>query len=107
MQEIPELQQHGIGTTTIAYLLSPPHRGHRSAERYKAIINARVPGKDNSYREAHPDQHYVFARVAYRREFAQMFCSECAIFSCDDMNKIKVSRYHQISKFFPSNDQPQ
>ena len=104
MQEIPQLQQPGIGTTTIAYLMSPPHRGHRSAERYKAIINACVPGKDNSYQEARADQHYMylFARVAYHREIAQMFSSECAIFSCDDMNKIKVgplavSRYHQIS----------
>ena len=112
MQKIPELRQHGIGTTAIAYLMATPHRGHRSAERYKSFIDARVPGKDNSYREDHPDQHYLFARVAYRREFAQMFQNECAVFLCDDMNKLKVgplavSRYHQISRIFPVDDKPQ
>ena len=109
LQKIPELH---IGTTTIAYMMAPPHRGHHSAERYKSIIDARVPGKDNSYREDHPDQHYLFARVAYRHEFARMFQDECAVFSCDDMNKLKVgplavSRYHQISRIFPVDDKPQ
>ena len=71
----------------------------------------RVPGKRNAYREDHPDQHYLFARVAYRREFSEMFSSECAIFSCDDMNKVKVgalavSRYHQIDHFYPTEDAP-
>ena len=40
-----------------------------------------------------------------------MFSSECAIFSCDDMNKVKVgalavSRYHQIERFYPTEDAP-
>ena len=40
-----------------------------------------------------------------------MFSSECAIFSCDDMNKIKVgalavSRYHQIERLYPTDDAP-
>ena len=40
-----------------------------------------------------------------------MFPDEYAVFSCDDMNKIKagplaVSRYHQIEKFFPTDDTP-
>ena len=40
-----------------------------------------------------------------------MFDNECAIFSCDDMNRIKVgalavSRYHQIQRFFPVDDAP-
>ena len=40
-----------------------------------------------------------------------MFSSECAVFSCDDMNKIKVgalavSRYHQIQRFFSTDDVP-
>ena len=90
-------------------MMAPPHCGHRSAERYKSIIDACVPGKNNSYHEDHPDQHYLFARVAYRREFAQMFQDECAFFSCDNMNKLKVgplavSRYHQISRIFPVDD---
>ena len=37
-----------------------------------------------------------------------MFSEECAIFSCDDMNKLKVgaSRYHQIEHFYPTDDVP-
>ena len=65
LKMIPELQQVGIGTTTIAYLMASPHRGHSSSKRYKSIVNARVPGKDNCFHEEHPDQH-LFARVAYR-----------------------------------------
>jgi len=39
------------------------------------------------------------------------FKDECLILSCDDMNKLKVStlavsRYHQVTKFFPNDDQP-
>ena len=110
-EKIPELKKQGVGKTTIAYLMAPPHKGHRSAERYKSLVNARVPGKLNCYREDHPDQHYLFARVRYRQEFAQMFLKETCVFSCDDMNKLKVgppavSRYHQISRFFPSDDKP-
>ena len=74
--------QHGIGIgkTTIAYLLAPPHKGYCSAERYKSYIDARVPGKMNYFREHHPDQHYLFARVRYRQEFAQTFVAESCIF---------------------------
>ena len=40
-----------------------------------------------------------------------MFDNECAIFSCDDMNRIKVgalavSRHRQIQRFFPVDDAP-
>ena len=40
-----------------------------------------------------------------------MFDKECAIFSADDMNKIKVgalavSRYHQVDRYFPIEDSP-
>ena len=39
-----------------------------------------------------------------------MFLEECAVFSCDNMNKIKVgslavSRYHQIERLYDSSDQ--
>ena len=112
LKMIPELQQVGISTTTIAYLMTPPHHGHSSSKRYKSIVNARVPGKDDSFREEHLDQHYLFTRVVYHHEFVQMFYEECAVLSCDDMKKIKVgplavSRYHQISKIFPVDNKPQ
>lgn len=84
-EKIPELKKQGIGRTPIAYLFAPPHRGHRSALQYKSLV-ARVPGKENNYREYHPDQHYLFSHVNYRLEFAQMVNETC-FFSCDDMNK--------------------
>ena len=79
--------------------------------RYKSLVKARVPAKRNDFREHHVDSHYLFARAAYRREFAMHFKDECMILSCDDMNKLKVgtlavSRYHQVTKFFPTDDQP-
>ena len=63
--------------------MAPPHRGHRSAERYKSFIDARVPGKDNSYREDHPDQGktIVIAVVDggpdWNVGLLQMPCSSC------------------------------
>ena len=58
------------------------------------------------------NQHFVFARVAYREEFVSHFRDECEMYSCDDMNKIRmgpataVSRYHQIARFFYGDDTP-
>ena len=91
--------------------MKPPRRDTTSARRYKGFISARVPGKKNCYREPNIDQHYLFARVAYRRELASMFLEECAVFSCDNMNKIKVgslavSRYHQIERLYDTSDVP-
>lgn len=88
--------------------MAPPRRGTTAATRYKTLVSARVPAKCNQYRENHEDQHYLFARVAYRREFTMKFREEA---SCDDMNKVKVgplavSRYHQIYRYFHQDDQP-
>ena len=111
LQSIPGLKEHGLSKHTVARLMEPPRRGTVAGKRYQGLVKARVPGKRNAYREDHPDQHYLFARVAYRREFSEMFSSECAIFSCDDMNKVKigalaVSRYHQIERLHPTEDAP-
>ena len=108
---VPGLREMGISKHTIARLMEPPRKGTIAAARYKSLIKARVPGKKNAHREDNIDQHYLFARVAYRREFAQKFLNFCAIFSCDDMNKVKVGalavrRYHQIERFFPVDDCP-
>ena len=92
--------------------MKPPRRNSSRAHRYKELVDARVPGKKNSYREESANQHFLFARVAYREEFVSKFSQECCFFSCDDMNKIKmgpapaVSRYHQVNRFFATEDQP-
>ena len=88
--------------------MNPPRKHTTAAKQYKGLIAARVPGKKNCYQKEHIDQHYLFARVAYRRELAAKFSDECVLFSCNDMNKIKVSpmavsRY-QIERYYPTED---
>ena len=62
--------------------------------------------------ERSPNQHFLFARVAYREEFVLRFENEASFYSCDDMNKIKmgplpaVSQYHQQKRFFMNDDNP-
>ena len=111
LENILGLKEVGISKHTIAYLMEPPRKQTIAASRYKGYVKARVPGYRNQYREDNIDQHYLFACVSYRSEFAQMFSKFCAIFSCDDMNKVKVgalavSRYHQTERFFPIEDAP-
>ena len=50
--------------------------------------------------------------MKYREEFVAKFSDEGQFYSCDDMNKLRmgpataVSRYHQIFRFFSTNDTP-
>ena len=83
LEVVPGLREMGISKHTISRLMEPPRKGTIAAARYKSLIGARVPGKKNAYHEDNVDQHYLFARVAYRREFAQKFLKSCAIFSCE------------------------
>lgn len=108
---VPGLKEHGMSRDTIHSLFVPPRKGTLRAQNYKGHIDAKVPGKSNSYRENHADSHFLFARVAYRQELASKFPDEVTVLSADDMNKIKVgqaavSRYHQISRFFMADDSP-
>ena len=112
MQEISQVWQLGIGITTTTYVMYLAHCRHRSAERYKAIINVGGSSKNDKYREAHPDQcYYLFLHVAYRHEFAQTFSNRWHSFMWwHEQNQVKPLRYkqmHQISTCFTTNDQPQ
>ena len=111
LKTVPALRACGISRTTIHELFVAPRAGTRNAQRYHAVTQARVPGKDNSLRKVHADSHFAFAQVQYLMEFSATF-PECCVISCDDMNKVNVgtlavSRYHQINRFFPVNDAPQ
>ena len=113
LEVVPGLKQDGgISRDTIHRLTVAPRKNSTRAQRYKGLIDARVPGKQNQYREESLNQHFLFARVAYREEFTSMFCKEAQFYSCDDMNKLRmgpataVSRCHQIYRFFMSNDAP-
>ena len=107
--KFPELEKHTESLTTIGRMFQAPNKGFRSSERYKGYIDARVGTKANSYREPHPDAHYLFACNKMRRELASLFNDEISVISIDDMAKVKVgapavSRYHQLQRIFPTND---
>ena len=46
---VPGLKEHGICRSTIHYLFVPPRKGTLRAQHYKSHIDAKVPGKRNSY----------------------------------------------------------
>ena len=89
---VPSLKEYGICRSTIHSLFVSPRKGTLRAQHYKSHIDAKVPGKRNSYRENHADSHFLFARVAYRQELASKFSDEVTVFNADDMNKIKVGQ---------------
>ena len=101
LDKVPSLKEHGISISTTRRLFHAPNKGNVASLRYKALIDARIGCKKNSYREYHPDSHYLFTRNKERQEFCTMFDADSCILSMDDMAKIKVSapavsRYHQI-----------
>lgn len=111
LSTVEGLAEHGISRDTIHLMMAPPRKGTKREGRYKGLVDARVPAKKNQYREDHPNTHFLFSRVAYRREMGVVFSDEIETFSVDDMNKIKVGpnavgRYHQISNFFLRDDSP-
>lgn len=111
LEQFPALKERGISRTVIHQLMVAPRKGTRNALRYTGLVQAKVPGKDNSQRKAHLDGHYAFAQANYVGELCQKFRDECVSISCDDMNKLHVgtlavSRYHQLSHFFPLSDRP-
>ena len=111
-EKIPELKRRGISRTAIHQLMVAPRQGVRNASRYTDLVQARVPGKDNSLHHSNEDSHFAFAQCNYAMEFGQHFSDTCETLSCDDMNKVHVgtlavSRYHQLQHFFPMDDKPQ
>ena len=69
MKAVPGLKEHGIPKTTIRHLFQPPNRGNTVSRRFTALIDGRGGMKSTSYREYHPDDHYLFARIKHRRGF--------------------------------------
>lgn len=60
-EKIPELKKCGISRSTIHHLLCPPRKITVSSNRYKGLVDARVPGKSNTIRTAHVDGHFCFS----------------------------------------------
>ena len=111
IKEIPGLREHGIKETSVRYLFNAINKRTFTAARYKSVIDAAVPCKDNSRKKENLDAHYQLSRIKLRREMAAYFPDEITIVSGDSMNKIRygtlaVSRYHQIRKIFMNSDKP-
>lgn len=111
LENVPGLKDHGLSETTVRYLFRPKKKGTLTAERYKCVIDASVPRKDNSFRKDNMDAHYLLSRIKLRREMAAYFPDEWSVLSVDSMNKIRygtlaVSRYHQIRKIYMADDKP-
>ena len=112
MNEIPELGKRGVSLGAIRTLFCPPSRAAKSAENYHSYIPAKVPHKRNNVRKEHKNSHYLFARVKYRRELAQMFREHFSVISVDCMNQLRcsfntmASRYHQINTYYLEDDEP-
>ena len=107
----PELKEHKISLTTIRRMFQAPNKHLKAASRYKALINARVRTRQNSYREFYADPHYFFARKKISRALRTLLSDKISVVSVDDMAKAKVgvpavSRYHQGNRSFPEKDDP-
>ena len=68
----PELKEHKISLTTIIRMFQAPNKHLKAASGYKALINACVGTKQNSYREFNADAHYLFVRNIMRRELGTL-----------------------------------
>ena len=109
--KVPGLKQHGISLSITRRLFHAANKGNVASRRYKAFVDGRISVKNNSYREFHPDSHYLFARNKQRKEFCTLFDSHSCILSMDDMAKIKVgapavSSYHQLQRMSSLSDMP-
>ena len=89
-REIPDLEAGEVSKDTLHLLMHPPQKDSSRAHHYKCLIDAKVSGKRNQYREGSPNQHFLFARVACREDFVSRFENEASSYSCDEMNKIKM-----------------
>ena len=74
----PGVQEYAISNDTIHRLFVPPRQATSAAKYYKSLIDAKVPGKSNRYRENHPDQHFLFSRIGMRDELGQLFKKTCS-----------------------------
>ena len=61
LKNIPGLEEAGgISRDTIHRLTKAPRKNSIQAHRYQGLIDARVPGKRNQYREHNKNQHFLF-----------------------------------------------
>ena len=119
---LPQLQTHiqsqfkdtglkNISKSTIRRWMAPPNKTRAASKRYTNEIDAKIPHKRNNMRVSDSNEHYYAARVKNLCEYTQKFKQSCSLYSCDNMNKVRigvlaVSRYHQIRKIFMTDQSP-
>ncbi|XP_033101268.1 uncharacterized protein LOC117104521, partial [Anneissia japonica] len=98
---------------TVHRLFVSPHSGRTTAKRFKGYIDAKVPRKENSKMKDNSDAHFYNARVKYVMQMSAIYEEQCAIFSVDNKNKVKIGedvlagdRRTKIRRFYPTNDRP-
>ena len=71
-------------------MFQAPNKHLKGAGEYKALINARVETKQNSYREFHTDAHHLFARNKMHRGLGTLLSDKISVVSVEDMAKVTV-----------------
>lgn len=111
--KVPGLAEDGgISVHTVHRLMTPPNKQHKSAQRYKNLIQAKVGVKSNSLSKVHADSHFAKAQVKYALEMGAMYEDEIICFSSDAKAKVQVgnpavSRYVTMKAFVMEYDMPQ
>ncbi len=113
LKHVPGLKEVGISNSTVRRLLVAPHANHSASRYYKGLVDAKIAPKRNDLVEhEHEDLHFERSQLSYIAEASSRYEKDVIMVSVDDKNKINVgilavSRYHQISRFFMADDQPQ
>ena len=101
-----------VSRHTIHRLLRPKRTGTTTSKRFKSLINARVPPKNNSgEKRLHPHFHYTCAQINIVNEMATLCQKGTLRMSVDNKNKVDVgttavSRRCQIRTFCLQQDAP-
>ena len=97
---------------TVHRIMTPPRKNTRAGRRYKSLVNAHIPPKNNGgERHKHKDFHYTCAQVALINELGS-YCSPWTVqLSCDNKNKVDVGtlavyRRLKINTFYLESDAP-
>ena len=101
-----------IGKDTIHRLLLPHRKKTTASKRFKSLIEARVPPKQNSSeKKTHPDFHYTSAQVSLVNQLAQLSSHNTVLLSVDKKMKVEIgnpatSRRSNIRRFYLVKDAP-
>ena len=80
-----------ISRNTVHRTMNPPRKNSTISDRYKSLINARVPPKRNTKEKTtHADFHYTSAQVNLVNEMAFLCRTNTLAMSVDNKNKVEV-----------------